>query len=135
MTEKTSEAIISEVSRFAEWRGTVKETLKHLAEAVDRFQREIYDLWDNLSTLRASLNECRERCNTVCIQKSEKTDVNEFKKEMKADFKELGKEVQKQGKLQIHQQATLAFYGIIGGALFSVLMMIGGWISKSFKGN
>lgn len=132
--KKFSDTVLQEVTNFAEWRGTVKEAIKHLAAAIERFEKATEALWAAIDELRNHNRECRERCDKVSCQKAEKADLKDIKNEIKQDMKEIQNDVSDQGKSQIRQQVTLMFYGVIGGALFSLLLMLAGKLYEALKG-
>jgi len=127
--EKT-EALMTEITRFSEWRGAVKETLKHLASAIEQKEKHFDSVWEAIDTLREKQGACRERCDKVSHHKAEKTDLIDFK----TDIKEVGSKVSKAEKAQIRLKVTMAFYGVIGGGLFTLLLFIGQLVLKIFKG-
>lgn len=123
-----SEVFLQEFSRFAEWRGTVKETLKHFAQAIDQLRKTADDQWEAIAEMRRENRECRERCDKVACLKADKTAL----KDLAGEVDGINDNVGAQEKLQIKQQVTLAFYGIIGGGLFSLLIFLGGILARMF---
>lgn len=111
--------MFKEVSRFSEWRGAVKETLKHLADAMDRREKQEDNIFTLIKDVQNDQKTCRERCDSVACTKAGKDDVDNLKKSQSD-----------QEKLQIKQQVTLGFYGVIGGAVFTMLMAIFNFILK-----
>ncbi len=114
-----AEMMFKEVSRFSEWRGAVKETLKHLADAMDRREKQEDNIFTLIKDVQNDQKTCRERCDSVACTKAGKDDVDNLKKSQSD-----------QEKLQIKQQVTLGFYGLIGGAVFTMLMAIFNFILK-----
>lgn len=112
---------LAEVTRFSEWRGTVKEALKHLADDMDRREKREDDIFAVIKDVQDDQKACRNRCDKVACHKAEKEDLKGCEDKVKG----LEKGQIDQGKLQVKQQVTLAFYGLIGGAFFSLLMTVG----------
>lgn len=122
MTEnnRLTELVLKEVTRFSEWRGAVKEALKHLADSLARCEKEADALWDAVKGVQHDQKICRERCSNVSCTKADKADL----KECEDDVENLKTQQSNQEKLQIKQQATLAFYGVIGGGLFTLALAL-----------
>jgi len=126
MTEQSKQNIspdqfLAEVNRFSEWRGTVKEALKHLADGMDRREKREDDIFTVIKGVQDDQKACRNRCDKVACLKADKEDLKNCEDKMGT----LEKDQNDQEKLQVKQQVTLAFYGLIGGALFTLLMAIG----------
>lgn len=125
-----SEAVFQEFSQFSEWRGTVKETLKHVAKELDR-QKETDDaIWEAIGEIRKENRQCRDRCDQVACQKAEKSELEKLESVVGVVREDVGD----QEKIQIKQQMRLAFYGILGGGLFSTLLLLGNWLFRTITG-
>lgn len=125
---RITEAFLQEFTGHAEWRGTVKETLKHFAANVEQLRKIDAEQWEAIAEMRRENRECRERCDKVAFLKADKTAL----KDLAGEIDDINDNVGAQEKLQIKQQVTLAFYGIIGGGLFSFLIFLGGTLTRMF---
>ena len=103
----------NESAVFAEWRGTVKTALDFIKRSLNRLEAEDKEQWETIEQIRGMLEKHRDRCDQLSKEKAPLT-----------EFSELKTEVANQGKTQIKQGMTMVFYGLIGGALFSLLLAL-----------
>jgi len=120
---------------FAEWRGIVKTAIDFIKGELERLRAEDLEQWEIVEQIRSTLEKHRDRCADVSFKKVERIEIDQLKTEIKtkapvATVEALQSEVRRQDKAQIKQGVTLVFYGLIGGALFSILMALFNFIIK-----
>jgi hypothetical protein len=126
------------LASFAEWRGTVTSALDFIKSSLSRLEQEDQEQWETIENIRGSMEKHRDRCDQVSRDKAAKSDLDTIredvgKKASATDVADLKKEVGNQGKSQIKQGVTMTFYGLIGGALFTLLMALFNYILSSVR--
>jgi predicted nuclease with TOPRIM domain len=146
MAEKVT---ADQVASFAEWRGTVKAALDYIHHQLDQLREEDTEQWTTLEAVRSQMVKCRDRCDRVSMNKCTKEDLIQARagceeareavetvratvatKAEKADLKTVYDKVEGQGQVQVKHAVTMAFFGVIGGGLFTAVIWLLGLLVK-----
>ena len=121
-------------------------------EDLDRVHHQDQEQWETIEKIRTQLSICRDRCEKLSQSKCSLDDLVRAQKEVetaktvaeaaKADLEKkadaaaittLTEKVGNQKVIQAKQGVVVAFYGLIGGALFSLLLALFGHLIKALE--